>query len=570
MIISIGIHIQDHILTIAEVLQEGTNVKINEMINIPLSPKLTEVQKRTLIIDELEKKVKLHQKNSHRFCFSLPQSQVSTFQASFPFKEKFKILKTIPFELEDKSPFKMNEVVFDIRKSMHSAKTESDIICFLTPTKNVNRFMDFVKMAKISPHLLSSEGSAVANLIEGWNPNLKFEPYHSQNETLYIYLGHKESLALFFSNKILHHIFTISWGFQPIVHSMMNRYHLNFESAYKEFLNKAFILTETEGVTKEQKMFSSLIKKEISHLVDKLKILKLSLETESKSAIQEACVLGPGSAIQNLSSFLSDELSFPVTRMKQVTQSPSLDLFEASSQTSLVAVGTALEGLKRPPYEGLNLMRSLRQNIGFLIQRKWKQALSYVAMLLVVFTGYATFRDMQNQKISDKTHEIFTDYSNQVAFLPVRKATIDSVNDFLNTQDTIQKSRSIIKQELSDLQPIDHLKMITQNINKKSEWNLKITFLSIKNKKIIIAGHVNNEFKDDLRSQLKNIAKKNKMQILQSRIDKISKNIESQIKKIKTPSKKTSVKKQEERLAELEELKRTQGFAYSFTLRDNL
>ena len=108
-----------------------------------------------------------YQRENSRFCFALAQHQISSFQASFPFRERFKILRTLPFEIEDKSPFRLSKVLFDIRFSSISEANQADIICFLTPRQNATQFLDLIKKTKISPHLLSAEAVAIANLIEG-------------------------------------------------------------------------------------------------------------------------------------------------------------------------------------------------------------------------------------------------------------------------------------------------------------------------------------------------------------------------------------------------------------------
>ena len=564
MIISIGIHIQDHVLTIVEVLQQGKTTKVGDMATVPLEPKATEVQKRTIIIDHLNQLVEKHQKESYRFCFTLPQSQISAFQATFPFREKFKILKTIPFEIENTSPFHLDEVLFDIRFSMNTQKNQSDIMCLLTSKDNVTNFLDSVKKARLSPYLLSTDGAAIANLIEGWNPDFKIKIIKNRKETLYIHLGYNESFALFFYDKKLKHISSISWGFKPIIQAMIQRYQLSHPQAQKEFIDKAFILSENTGTTQEQKFFSTLIKKEIEPLVDKLKILKLSLETNGGHKVQDGFILGPGSVIQNLSSFLSSELSFPIRRMQKTAQSPDLDLFNPSSHHFLVAFGVALEGFKRPPYEGLNLIRSLKNNMGFFFfQKKWKQIFTYAFALFIIFTSYSLIRDTQSQNIADKTNELFVDFGKKIALLPIRKTNLDNVKEFLNVQESIKENRKFITADISQPQPIDRLKTLTQKIDKKSEWNLKITLLEIEDDKIHMEGYMNENFVNDLESQLKQISKKGIVKITKPK---------PQLILPSAPDDNLKIEKGEIEKGEIEkgEIEKGKLFSYSFNLRDDL
>ena len=577
--ISIGIHIQDHHIAVVKLLLKNGKIETKEITKYSLGHRLTDEERRVKIAEHLNQIFEKQQKEPCRFCFTLPQNQVSSFQASFPFKERFKILRTIPFEIEDKSPFRLDKILFDIRFSNITKKNQSDVICFLTPKQHVTDFLDFVKKTKISPYLLSAEAAAISNLIEGLNQPSE-RTTKSKKGSLYIHLGYTESFALFFYNKQLRHISTFSWGFDSVVENMMSRYQLSFEEAQNQFAEKAFVLTEKKGVTKEQVFFSQLIKAELHLLVDKLKILKLSLETDKEIQIQEGFILGTGSVIQNLSSFLSEELSLPVQRMKKITKFSDWNLFDPTSHSFLVPLGLALEGFKRPPYEGLNLIRSLNKKMGlFFLQDKWKKPILYVVAGFFLLTSYSFFRKQQNEKISDQVHNIFMNYGKKVAFLSARNTTVEDVENFLNTQESIKTNRIFVQDQVSEPQPIDRLKILTKHINTKPEWNFKLTFLKIEGRKIHMEGYVAEDFSVDFKNQLQEISENKKVDTLTPKIKKEDSKVENlklDLKKedSKVENLKLDLKKEEEEEEEEEEVPQEEdkdlNFAYSFNLKDDL
>ena len=555
--ISIGIHIQDHHIAVVKLLLKNGKIETKEITKYSLGHRLTEKERRIKTAEHLNHIFEKYEKESCRFCFALPQHQVSSFQASFPFKERFKILRTIPFEIEDKSPFRLEKILFDIRFSNITKKNESDVICFLTPKEHVTDFLDFIKQTKISPYLLSTEAAAISNLIEGLNQHSK-QTTVSKKGALYIHLGYTESFALFFYNKQLKHISTFSWGFDSVIENMMSRYQLSFEEAQNQFAEKAFVLTEKEGVTKEQVFFSQLIKTELHLLVDKLKILKLSVETDKAIQIQKGFILGSGSVIQNLSSFLSDELSLPVQRMKKITQFSDWNLFDSTSHSFLIPLGLALEGFKRPPYEGLNLIRSLNKKMSlFFLQEKWKKSILYIVASFFILTSYSFFRKQENQKISDQVHNIFMNYSKKVASLSARKTTVENVEHFLTTQTNIKEARILIQDQVSEPQPIDRLKILTKHITTKPEWNFKLTFLEIENRKIHIEGYISEVHSMDFKNQLREISENKKIKILTPKIKK---------ELPKGEDLKLDLKNKEVPQKENKDL----NFSYSFTIKDDL
>ena len=365
MTTSIGIHIQEHSINIAEVSPNGT---IRNTHIIPLEPYDTKEQKYIQIAQHLKTLEKAHKKEAVRFCFTLSQHQVSHFKAQFPFREKFKLTKTLPFEIEDQSPFQPEQVFFDSRVSLTPRENKHSVLCFLTPRETVQEYSEMIKNTKITPWLLSAEGAALATLVEGLNPLPE-----NAGSAVYVYLDWSESLALFFHEGNLETLSHISWGFQPIVEAMKKTYKLNTEDAKKQFAEKAFILMEQKGFTKEQMFFSSLIKKEADRLVEKLRFLQLSMETETELKFQQVHLLGPGSVIKNLPAFLSRTFPIPFSRLKTLPQFPEWELNSYFRQTFLIPLGLALEGLRRPPYSGLNLMSVLNEKKTLTFKKKWKK-----------------------------------------------------------------------------------------------------------------------------------------------------------------------------------------------------
>ena len=496
---SIGIHIQERVLSIVEVSLKG---EIKNGYEIPLQPCETKEQRDIQTVRHLRDLMKKYEKETARFCFALPQSRVSHFKTLLPFKEKFKLMKTIPFEIEDQSPFQSDQVFFDTRIPLKPKAGKYPVFCFMTPKKTVLEHSSLIKETKISPYLISCEGTALTTLLEGLNPRPE-----NAGSALYMYLSYRESLALFFHEGNLESLSSIPWGIEPILKEMEGAYKLSGETAKQQFMEKAFILTEQKGFTKEQVFFSSLIKKQVSALIEKFKFLQLSMETETELKFQKAILMGPGAVIKNLPAFLSRQLSTPFSRLKGLPEFPNWNLEEEGSrQDLLIPLGLTLEGLRRPPHNGLNFMRTLKEKKILVFQEKWKNALTAIGIVFVLSTVYGFIRNKESQTLTERAHSLFLNYGKKIAFLRGDKLQPEEVEAFLQKKDLEINHKKLLEEKLSRSTPLDHLKTLTGLLKADPEWNLKITSLKIKGRAVQIQGQVNGNFQNTLKTRLETMA----------------------------------------------------------------
>ena len=501
MTVSIGIHIQEHSLNIVGISPEG---KIIETRVIPLEPYNTREQKYIQIVRLLKALEKEYKKEVVRFCFALPQNQVSHFKSWFPFREKFKLIKTLPFEIEDHSPFQPEKVFFDSRVSLCPRENKHAVLCFLTPRETVQEFNEMIKGTKIIPYLLSAEGAVLATLLEGLNPSPE-----GVGSAVYIYLGWTQSPALLFHEGRLETLSHLSWGFQPIVEAMKKTYRLNTEQAKAQFAEKAFVLMEREGATREQVFFSSLIKKEVNRFVEKFRFLQISMETETELKFQKVFLIGPGSLIKNLPAFLSRTLPLPFARLKTLSGFPEWNPEDRHKQNLLVPLGLAVEGLRRPPYSGLNLLRSLNEKKTLNFQNKWKQTFTAVGLSFAVLTGYALIKNRESRRLAENVHSVFMNYGQKIAFLRPSKIHEEAVEDFLKKKELEQNSKKLLEETLSRPNPLDYMKTLASLLKAEPEWNLKITALKIKGRAIDIKGTVNGAYLKVFKTRLQTLAENN-------------------------------------------------------------
>ena len=502
--ISIGIYINEDRFSFAELSLEKAYPKLLSFGEHFFENAHSKEEIGLFISHHLEKIEKKHKGKSLHFCYGLSQSFVTSFFVELPFKEKFKILKTLPFEIEDKSPFRPDKVFFDARICKIKDKNKSSALCFVTPEDNVNEFLELSNHLKTPPYLLSCEGSALANLLESWNKPLS-QIQNPMAYPLYIYLGVQNSQLLLYKEGHLSYISVLDWSVTPIVREMEKLYKLTAQKAWEEFFGKSFILSEAKGFTKEQVFFSNLIKKHIHRLIPKLKLLKMSFETKWKTQIEKAVLFGPGAMIKNLSAFLTTEISIDVFKLKTLANFPH---FEWDAQPSVdMALGLALEGLKRSPYPGLNFLQSIKKEDFFLFPRKWQKAGMYFFLCFFIFMAYAFVRKQESSKVLNKVESVFADYGKKIALIPESQMSVESFHSFLEKEKEKIKNERIVQDKLNRPHPMDDLHLIVQKLGSASQWNLTIRYLKVENKSVEIKGLVNRSSLENFKAQLQSLAK---------------------------------------------------------------
>ena len=571
MMISIGFYLSKDSLSMAELSFSGRQPQILSVNSIFFEDSQSEEDKLDLLSKELEKMTGRHKGKTIRLCYALPQSMVSSFYMEFPFKEKFKILKTLPYEIEDKTPFQLDRVCFDARICKID-KNKSSVLVFVTPEDNVKEFVNFIKPLKKNIHLLSCSSSALANLLESWNVPFPSRQ-NSNRESAFIYLGLENSLLLLYKEGFLNHVSVLDWGCYGIITEMAKAYKLTKEKAYEEFFTKAFILTQAKGFTKEQRFFSNLIKKQMQSFAPEFKLLKMSLETKQNQSFSKAVIFGPGAVIKNLSMVLTEELNLPVSKLKSFSVFPNFDL--QSRPLTDIALGLALEGLKKSPYTGLNFLQPANKTaFSFFPKQVIKTAMVFI-VCFIIFSAYAFMRQFESSALLEKVNSVFTDYGRKIAYLRGNNISVESVESFLASEKEKKEDEKRVRARLSLEQPIDYLQQIVQKIGSAENWNLRLQQLKINGRAVEMKGQIKSsslkKFKALLQSLAENPIKENADLQVKAE-NSMQESAGSQAEKAENPMQEDAGSQNREDLKEPSESSgaKLSSFSYSFTFKREL
>ena len=117
---SVGIDIGTYSIKVVEVISQNKGqLRVSQFLEHSLGQNPA-FDPEIEIIEFLKGLAKAYDPSNTRFVFGLRQDQVSVRHKIFPFNDRLKINKSLPFELEEDLPFSAETAIFDAKIRHHS------------------------------------------------------------------------------------------------------------------------------------------------------------------------------------------------------------------------------------------------------------------------------------------------------------------------------------------------------------------------------------------------------------------------------------------------------------------
>lgn len=521
---SVGIDIGSSQVKIVEVQTTSKGYQIVNAVTKNLS-RATGTDLELEVIEFLREACAKYDPATTRFCVALRQDKVSIRHKLFPFNDRLRIQKTLPFELEEDLPFSADNAVFEGKVARFVGPTAEVLAC-AAPKANVAHLLQLMKDSNIEPFVVGTEATSFANLFERWNEPLPAIPapplVDAENAEaqpparpirVVLDIGHARTMVSAFDGNVLVGVRSILWGGRNLIDAIAKKYSLAPGDAQKEMELKAFILTTRQDASYEAKIFSDLIAKGARELVRDLQLSLLEFRSEFGGLITQVQMTGGVSGIQGLGPFLTQHLEVPVNRLAVLDLFPNVS-FERSEQGQLrlgLAIGLALDGLRKPRNPAVNFMKgefARQSSFALDLWRDWGSFVKAGLVATALIFAWTFTRGLVAANLDDVSAELLRNQAKSVARLPNRAANEAGVKRFIRDNrrkiSEIRTLESLAKMNSA----MDVLTKITSSIPDGKQIKVDLSEVVIKDGTARLTGRVGGgrEALETLRKSLANAA----------------------------------------------------------------
>lgn len=508
---SIGVDIGSYSVKIAEVDSNRNNITLSNFAEFPLSM-VPNADHQLEIIEILRRVAEQYDPSTTRFVVSVPQNRVASRFKRFPFRERQKILKSLAFELEDEIPLDIGSAIFDGKICAYVGNA-ADVLAFACPDESIREALNRSREGGIDPEIVSTESAALANLFEKWDqppitivepPEIDLPegvappPKPASPARLILQLGHSRSQLLVYKDGELVSSRNILWGGAEIAQSMAKAFSLPYGEAVKILQTKSFILMSSQGASRDQVLLSKSVSDVVDILARELKLALIDIKAELNVSFKNLELLGGVSQVQNIGPYLTQALELPVNMFHPFEYFNVL--FERSPRAegaSPIAIGLAIEGLKRPRNPAVNFRKGefAKQNNTFnMFWEKWKPAFQTAMVALLLLFVYGVVRDSLASQLAVSSDEILTAQGKTIA----NARSTSAIERYIKTQNQMIKNREILAQLDNVNSSMDILAHVAEKLPINEVINgqkvtIDIRNFSVINDTMVIEGKVQNQ-----------------------------------------------------------------------------
>ncbi len=500
---SVGIDIGSASIKVAEVVQTNKGLVVSQFNEFTLGQN-PGFDPSIEIIEYLRTVSAQYSSEPTRIVVGLRQEMVSVRNKIFPFSDRIKILKSLPFELEEDLPFSPENAVYDA-KIVKTMGSSAEVLACAAPKLRITELLEKMREANLDIALLSAEGVALANCWERWNEApqdeaktalpLEGDDRPQRDVQILLDIGHTRTLVCAFENQHLIGVRSIFWGGKFLAEAIMRKYELPYIEALKVVQTKAFILLTEENSSYDQIIFSQAITDGLRDLARDVQMTLLEFQSELNGRIVSVSLAGGVSRIPNINGYLTQVLEVPVNPV-QILSGNFTTSFSATphvDSTCGVALGLAIEGLKKPRNPALNFLKHEFQKQNQRYRALWEQwggLAKLIAIVFVTFTAYAVIRDQVASSLVEKSTEALKVQAKAVARLPGKQANETGVRKFIKEQHGRSQAVKAVQGLVKMNSALDILRKISESTPSRNSNSVVIQKLNIQNQRVEIEGTV--------------------------------------------------------------------------------
>ena len=496
---TIGIDIGSYSVKVAEVIQTKKGIQLVSITEHLLGQNPA-FDSELEIVEILRALAIQYDPISTKYVVGLKQEWISQRLKIFPFNDRHKILKTLPFEIEEEIPFTLENAISDARITRLIGST-TEVLALVVPKTLIEKSLSRFEGPNLKINILTAESIALANVIEPWGEPFLADPMPTEEQekdppkrklTLLIDIGHSRTHVLAFDRSRLIASRTINWGSKNISETIAKRYEIPFVDAVKEMNSKSFVLLNKDGASYDQMIFSDTIGKVVRDLGRQLKMASMEFQSDFNAQVIGAEITGGGSQIINLGAFLTMQLETPVNVCKWLNHFQNNgDIPHQLEATGGLAVGLATEGFRKPKNPAINFRKDefvLQNQSSKIFWETWGGTVRLLGIVFVITLIFGNIREYLAATLVEKTYEVLGNQAKTVAKLSQKQANEAGVKVYIkNEKERIKETKALLG-VINMNSAMDILKNINDLIPGKDQMAVQVKKLDIIDDQVFFEG----------------------------------------------------------------------------------
>ncbi len=520
----IGIDIDSYSVKIAEVSPNSTSGELTKYTEFKISQD-PNANNRLEVIDILRNFTSKFNPGETHFIVGIDQSYVTHRHLTFPFKERYNIQKSLAFELEDSIPLSLDNGVFEAKITSYEPE-QTNVLASATSKEHVIQTLELCKDAGFDPYIISTRALAFSNIFENWvDPPIEKSTSDVENRNsqahIILNIGYEDTMLLMYVDDDLTCIRSFSWGVRYIAEDLAIKYQIPLSESLKELKAQGYILVNKDDATSDQIVFSETLQKSIDKFAHDLTLTFLELKSKFNLDIEKCSLAGGAAYIKNIGPYFTQKLEVTSNSIKTSLNQVANKAATYSSVTGSVALGLAIEGLKKPRNPAINFLKGefAKKNESFeLFWQKWNFSLKVATACFALLVVFGFLREQMALTISEESELVLKDQAKSVAGISGRRA-VKQTKKYIHNQELRAKNIKEFEQLSQVTSALDIIKDLSSKLPSKKQLTLDVRRLNIKNTQVTISGLVNRtDSLKILKDVLKQYALKNKITSLNSRL----------------------------------------------------
>lgn len=241
---------------------------------------------------------------------SLPPAQTALRFLPIPVKQRSKVEQMFRFELEDSTPFKLDETI--VEHFVMPKKEGSVVFAAIAPEKHVQTHLDWMNSLGVDPDWLTFEGMGLINLYLAQVIATKKTPEYNDEPMLMLDIGHHKTNLSIFEGDSLEYFRSFPWGGAAVTETIRMSLGASLEEAERYKCHDLKMDLKTDKAVGDTKDLLLAAEQAFHPFLADVNHSLVAFRTMYKKQISKTFITGGTSKIWGVEKYLANSLGVPV------------------------------------------------------------------------------------------------------------------------------------------------------------------------------------------------------------------------------------------------------------------